>query len=137
MWIEPVLNPRSGKASFNGFQPAEFPVTNYVVIEGTSRPDFIFCRVTPKQASRNAGKSFLVGDIKLSGHILYTTYVANKKTNQLDASLSYAKKYTSSNAAFFLKVFPGQQDNYDKAKKLVMSRGFSKGVIFVVFSVGK
>lgn len=127
LWIEPNID-RNGRVIEKGLQGAQFfsrgPVPSG---QGTHRPDYLISDRDP-----TTGPGWLIGDIKLSGDVLYNQYVGGRNAGQIDSIFNYAATNSITHVALFLAVTPGDRGNLDKIKKKWATDAFSHGVIFIL-----
>jgi len=131
VWIEPSIDV-SGKvvnAGLNRNNPEGFKTF------GTKkpRPDYLINRTNPK--SSNAGRTWLVGDISLSGNGIYKKYVdPGKQINQWNAITNHAKNFGIRISTFFT-FFEGGSHVAPAIKALISEKAFKDGTFVFIISL--
>ncbi|MEL4897195.1 RHS repeat domain-containing protein [Crocosphaera sp. Alani8] len=136
IYYEPALK-LSGFAINSGYKPPENKFSG-IVIEGTSRPDFIITSGRPRRHRSDGNRSWLIGDIKLSLRTVIKDYFGlegqpPQNAKQWEAIHKYARK-NGTYLASFVTLFDGGQNKQQLRGKL-NKEAAQKGITVLVASI--
>src|SRR6266487_2483474 len=127
LWFYPGIN-RNGVAKSPGFNCPAIKTPQYG--KGLLYPDYVIGEDSPVDVSDGrASKSWLIGDIKLSGNSLYKQYVLGKHEHQMEAIVKYASKSTELHCAVFLTFFSGEKKNLRQVGIKIAEAGVEQGTL--------
>jgi RHS repeat-associated protein len=131
LWIEPgVLS--DGSVEDNGF--LDFDPSRFIKPKaGVARPDYLINRSAP--ADPNPERTWLLGDIALTGNRLYKKYVSpGKQQTQWNAIINHAEKHGLRISVFFT-FFAGDESVAYSLKEKIGKEALEQGTFAFIISL--